>query len=938
MPAKVFSLRKEDTRRRRKARFTGRVATAVSMASAVTLAAVPFWRPAFAQQVLANGVTVTASGTINTGTTGGDPGIGLRAINGGVIQSFSPLTVITGGANAIGAQALGGSQINIFSGSSIKTSGVNADGLVSSGAGSIVTATDTTVTLLTSGFGAIAGSGGAIALSGVSIVAPNTGVTALGVGTVTMTNGSVTSSGVNSGAVVANGASATISATGTAILGTAAGTRGVLAVNGGQVALSDVSVTSTGGGTAVQAFSVGKVTLNNSTVTADSGNALHATVGPNVLITANGTDIVTTGTGANGALVQSGAAINITGGSTITTNGPTSHGALVSNASLAISDSTVTALGAGSDAIRATSGASSVSIERSTLNAAQGAGISALGGTLNATITSSSIVGGPLAFRAINNSVLNLTADGSILTGTALTASGSTTNVALQNGTTWNVTDDSNVTNLVNDPSLIRLTAPVGDPTLLSSYKTLTVVNYTGRGGVIGLNTYLDTDGSPSDRLIINGGTATGNSLLRIANAGGGGALTTGNGILVVDTINGGTTAPGTFALAGTVAAGPYEYHLFRSSVDSSNDQAWYLRSTINCALTPSDPVCQGPTPPPPGPVPDFRPETSFYAAIPSLALLYGRNLLDTLHERVGDEEDIRGRGDLHQVTPNTGMWGRIIGATGQQNTDPAGIFGGGPQYKYDFLGLQAGQDLWRAEHADGSRDHAGVYFAVGGARGHVTHFDGALGTDSFQAYTIGGYWTHFGPTGWYVDTVLQGTYYDVLGGVSQAPGGQQITTNGRAIAASLEGGYRFNLPQGYFIEPQAQLVYQNIDLSGAQDMAAQIRFSNVDSLAGRIGARFGRTFALDDAQAGGFARTVTAWLRPNFWHEFRGNPLTQFSSDTGFIPFNSSLGGSWGELNAGVSGQLNRFTTLFANGSYQQRFEGKTYAYEGKLGIRINW
>ncbi|MCP1838359.1 MULTISPECIES: autotransporter domain-containing protein [Bradyrhizobium] len=147
-----------------------------------------------------------------------------------------------------------------------------------------------------------------------------------------------------------------------------------------------------------------------------------------------------------------------------------------------------------------------------------------------------------------------------------------------------------------------------------------------------------------------------------------------------------------------------------------------------------------------------------------------------------------------------------------------------------------------------------------------------------------------------------------------------------------------FNLPQGYFIEPQAQLVYQNIDLSGAQDAAAQIRFADVDSLAARVGARFGRTWSLDDEWVGGFARTITASLRPNVWHEFRGNPMTQFSSDTGFIPFRSSLGGSWGELNAGINGQINSFTTLFANASYQQRFEGNTYAYDGKLGIRVNW
>ena len=55
---------------------------------------------------------------------------------------------------------------------------------------------------------------------------------------------------------------------------------------------------------------------------------------------------------------------------------------------------------------------------------------------------------------------------------------------------------------------------------------------------------------------------------LLITNAGGPGDLTTGNGISVVDTINGGTTAPGAFGLAGPVVGGTLRYTLFRSSVD----------------------------------------------------------------------------------------------------------------------------------------------------------------------------------------------------------------------------------------------------------------------------------------------------------------------------------------------------------------------------------
>lgn len=104
-------------------------------------------------------------------------------------------------------------------------------------------------------------------------------------------------------------------------------------------------------------------------------------------------------------------------------------------------------------------------------------------------------------------------------------------------------------------------------------------------------------------------------------------------------------------------------------------------------------------------------------------------------------------------------------------------------------------------------------------------------------------------------------------------------------------------------------------------------------SLAARIGARFGRTWTIDDS-----ARTITAWIRPNLWNEFLGNPTTLFSSETGFVPFHADLGGLWGEINAGVSGQVTAATRVFANASYQSRFDGGGFAYGGKAGLRINW
>ena len=113
------------------------------------------------------------------------------------------------------------------------------------------------------------------------------------------------------------------------------------------------------------------------------------------------------------------------------------------------------------------------------------------------------------------------------------------------------------------------------------------VTNYTGTGGTIAMNTVLGGDGSPSDTLRTRF-TATGNTLLRITNAGGLGAETVADGIRVVQAVRG-TTAPGAFTLAaGEVRAGFFDYRLFRGGLDpSTSPNDWFLRSAF--ALVPID-------------------------------------------------------------------------------------------------------------------------------------------------------------------------------------------------------------------------------------------------------------------------------------------------------------------------------------------------------------
>ena len=288
--------------------------------------------------------------------------------------------------------------------------------------------------------------------------------------------------------------------------------------------------------------------------------------------------------------------VTLNAGTTVTTFGAGTHAAgVTSGGTLSMTGGTLTANGDGSNALNVSGG--DATLAGVTMISPNGASIAAPGGTSNVNLTGVTAVANNGQWLTVSGgSTLGLIADSSTLRGAALTDAGSTSNVTLQNSTVWTMTGNSNLTNLTNSSSLIQFTPPVGDPTLLSSYKTLTTVNYVGQGGTLGLNTFLGADGSPSDRLVINGGTATGNSLLRITNTTGAGDLTSGNGILVVDALSGGTTVPGAFSLAGPVVAGPYEYALFRSSVDASNPQAWYLRSNVDCTVIPTPAGCPTPT------------------------------------------------------------------------------------------------------------------------------------------------------------------------------------------------------------------------------------------------------------------------------------------------------------------------------------------------------
>lgn len=317
------------------------------------------------------------------------------------------------------------------------------------------------------------------------------------------------------------------------------------------------------------------------------------------------------------------------------------------------------------------------------------------------------------------------------------------------------------------------------------------------------------------------------------------------------------------------------------------------------------------------------------------MAVLYGRAIIDTLHERVGEEEDVRGRqGEDDDETLN-GVWGRVMAWTGEREGDARGIYGSrGPQFDYRFYALQAGMDVYRRETDEGVRDHAGVYGAIGRVDGDVRHYNGRdAGWNTLDAYSLGAYWTRFGEKAAYLDGVVQFTWYDGEVRSTRLP---KLEVDAKGFTASLEGGKPLHVKPGWVVEPQAQLIYQHFFEVETRDVGGRVRFDDDDSLLGRLGVRVARTWERE--RDDGETVSTTGWVRLNYWHEFMDPPTVTFFTDDGPLSFTSDPGEDWMELNLGVSGRYGPKTTIYWNGSYQWDLDGRGHAWMGKLGFRWNW
>lgn len=458
----------------------------------------------------------------------------------------------------------------------------------------------------------------------------------------------------------------------------------------------------------------------------------------------------------------------------------------------------------------------------------------------------------------------------SLLNGASLTGSVDPLNVDIDAFSAWNMTASSSVETMTLGGTInINPSA-----TAMSVGRTLTANNWVGEGGTVTLNTVLGSDDSVTDQIIIDGGTATGETKLKVVNAGGLGAKTTGDGIKVVSTINEASTEENAFALSNKLFAGAYEYKLERGGVEDAHD--WYLVSIS-------------------------RAESALYNALGNQTTGYGQAVVGSLVERMGAPEQLVNQNGLYS-------WGRVFG-----QTDYRGASKQSTAQNIDVRGMQVGHDVYVNSQGEG-RDSIGLYVASGQSTARIAAADASSDTSSdtssladtnvIKAYSAGAYLTRLDGKGGFLDAVLQATRYNIN---SQSSNDIRTSTNAWGLLGSLEVGQAIDLSDSLKLEPQAQISVQHIKMRDlAIDEATTVRANTGTSVTSRAGLRLSKTAM----SSGDYSGTV--WLGMDLLNTIGSNAKTTFTTPGAEdVDYVDQLTGSRLKLSAGSDGEISKNLNL---------------------------
>ena len=390
----------------------------------------------------------------------------------------------------------------------------------------------------------------------------------------------------------------------------------------------------------------------------------------------------------------------------------------------------------------------------------------------------------------------------------------------LTNNTTWDLVDNSEVTDLHLNNSAVSLT------NTNAPYATLTITGNLTGSGTFNLNTNIAEN--KSDKIVVKG-TAEGNHKIGVTNQG----ANVANGKVTLVETNGGNAAFSLTNPNNRVDLGAYQYFLTK---EGNN---WVLANSKNAVtptppvapVTPSKPVVTSskpaitPTTPvvtpsnpvvPPAVLPSAPLLSDLANAQVSLRqaqLLLAEDDLSGIHQRLGEVKN----GEKGNVWVRNVNSRQKLAALSTGESETSG-------FKQNVHRVQVGADA-------AVTDNLRVGGFVGRSQANVD-FNGHYGDGKVRSNSVGLYAAYLADNGIYVDNIVK---YSRL----HANSDYTEKRHYNAYTISSELGKRFSLANDWTITPQAQLAWTHISSQENED--------SLSSVYSRIGLRVAKGFALSN-------------------------------------------------------------------------------------------
>lgn len=258
--------------------------------------------------------------------------------------------------------------------------------------------------------------------------------------------------------------------------------------------------------------------------------------------------------------------------------------------------------------------------------------------------------------------------------------------------------------------------------------------------------------------------------------------------------------------------------------------------------------------------------------------------------------------GDLRNANGEQGVWTRMVRGEAEYQSVKA-------QYNQYQLGY---------DHKVGDQGWV-LGAAVTYSEGDSTFYKGST-DDKSTAFAI--YGSKLNDDGSFVDLIAR--YAHLKSDVTVTDDKADYSTDGYSVSA--EYGKRFHDKAGFWVEPQVELTYGNMDGADYTIDGRVVHNGSMDSFIGRLGFSMGK-----DIKQG------NVYARASYLYDFDGDTQTTFSKDGVSRTIKEDLGGGWWEVGVGTNINLSKATYVYAD--VEKTFGGEVDTnWQWNLGVRYSF